>query len=219
MASAKQIAANQLNAQKCTGPRSIQGKKISSQNALKTGLDAKAEIIRGENQADYETLIAEYYARFHPGVPEERCLVDALIKAEWFGRRYMAVETAVWERDFSNSSSVSPGLTYMRQSDVLARVDRRINSAQRNFSSMLKQLLALQAQHAAECPSGVDTETSPDQPAQPDPPQTDVATEPLTNELVSFRTSADPGPSTLPGVDENDPGKPEKEDWQPPIAA
>lgn len=193
----KQIAANQANARKCTGPRSIEGKKTSSQNALKTGLDAKSEVIRHESRADYEALIAEYYARFHPTSPEERCLVDTLIKAEWFGRRYTAVETAVWERDFSNSTSGSLGLAYIRQSDVLARVDRRINSAQRNFSSALKQLLALQAQEAL---------------GQAHP---DVATKTLADELVSFRIVAREPPQSA----ENTLASHPEEQESPPIAA
>ena len=40
MASQKQLAANRLNAQKSTGPRSVEGKAHSSMNALKTGIDA-----------------------------------------------------------------------------------------------------------------------------------------------------------------------------------
>lgn len=53
MASEKQIAANRINAQKCTGPTSIEGKAASSQNALKTGLHAKSDVIATENSDDY----------------------------------------------------------------------------------------------------------------------------------------------------------------------
>jgi hypothetical protein len=45
MATEKQIAANRANAQKTTGPRTEHGKSTSAMNALKTGLDAKNEII------------------------------------------------------------------------------------------------------------------------------------------------------------------------------
>lgn len=149
MATDRQIEANRKNSEKCTGPTSVDGKKKSSQNALKTGLDAKSEVIRCENRADYETLIAEYYAHFRPIGPEERCLVDTLIRSEWFGRRYMSVEAAVWERDF-NLASTSLGLSFVRQSDPLARVDRRINSAQRSFQQALKQLREIQSKRPPE---------------------------------------------------------------------
>jgi hypothetical protein len=63
MATEKQIAANQLNVQKCTGPKYTEGKAKSSQNALKTGLHAKSDVIATENRDNYETLIAEYHDR------------------------------------------------------------------------------------------------------------------------------------------------------------
>ena len=148
MASEKQIAANRLNAEKCAGPRTPSGKAVSSQNALKTGLDAKSEVIRTESQSDYEALIAEYYARFHPTVPEERCLVDKLITSEWLGRRYLRADAAVWEQRFDDTKSEATGRIFRERSDIFARVERRINSAQRNFQQALKQLMAIQAKRA-----------------------------------------------------------------------
>ena len=47
MATEKQIEANRRNAAKSTGPRSPEGKARSSMNALKSGVDAEAEIIPG----------------------------------------------------------------------------------------------------------------------------------------------------------------------------
>ena len=70
MSSLKQIEANRLNAQKSTGPRSVEGRAVSSQNALKTGIDALSLIIRGEDSTDLETLTAEYFERSHPQTPE-----------------------------------------------------------------------------------------------------------------------------------------------------
>ena len=52
-------------------------------NALKSGIDAQSEIIRGENSVDLETLAAEYHSRFQPATPEERWLVDVLIRSDW----------------------------------------------------------------------------------------------------------------------------------------
>src|SRR5579863_8249898 len=100
MASDRQIEANRKNAEKCTGPRTEKGRAISSQNALKTGLDAKSEVLRFESRQDYEALIAAFYDRYHPTVPEDRALVDMLIRSEWLLRRYTAIDTAVWEHDF-----------------------------------------------------------------------------------------------------------------------
>ena len=52
MATDRQIEANRKNAQKCTGPRTEKGRARSSQNALKTGLDAKSVRIPGHADHD-----------------------------------------------------------------------------------------------------------------------------------------------------------------------
>ena len=64
-----QIQANRRNAKKSTGPRSAEGKAASSQNALKTGIDAKSPVIRGEDHATLEALATRYHERFQPATP------------------------------------------------------------------------------------------------------------------------------------------------------
>ena len=186
MASNRQVSANKKNAQKCTGPTTPEGKATSSQNAFKTGLDAQSEVIKTENREHYETLTAEFYNRFQPVAPEERSLVDALIKAEWLGRRYTTAEAAIWEFDFDNVDTNDIGRVFIRRSEILTRVDRRMSSAQRNFISALKQLKILQAARPAD----------PAQPeaATPEPP-TIIAPQELKPKLVSFFT---PAPATAP---------------------
>ncbi len=197
MATEKQLEANKKNAEKCTGPTTQEGKAISSQNALKHGLDAKTEVLRCESEETYEALIAEFYARYHPTVPEERALVNMMIHSEWMERRYACIDAGVWERGFYDTGTESLGLVFEKSQNAFDKVCRRINSAQRNFQRALKQLRELQSQS--------------DQPSRdrkeavlkiPKP------NKPLTPELVSFRTSETPVPPTAPKTEE-----------EPPIAA
>jgi len=141
----RQIQANRLNAQHCTGPKSEQGKANSSKNSFKTGLDAKSEIIRYERREDYDALAAEYHNRFCPATPEERALVDDLIKSEWHGGRYHAIDASVLDRAIQNVPSGNLGVAYTQCADTLSRVERKINSARRNFQRALKQLMGIQA--------------------------------------------------------------------------
>ncbi|MGB2865649.1 MAG: hypothetical protein WBC05_20125 [Sedimentisphaerales bacterium] len=53
MATTAQILANRLNSKKSTGPQTVDGKDVVSQNAVKHGLFAES-VIKGENPADYE---------------------------------------------------------------------------------------------------------------------------------------------------------------------
>src|SRR5665213_3090350 len=186
MATDKQIAANRANAQRCCGPTSPTGKAVSSQNALKHGLDAKSEVMRAESRPEYETLIAEYYARFNPTVPEDRALVDMLIKSEWHSRRYMSIDAGIWERGFLDTSTdeLSLGRVFERSDKVFDRVGRRINSAQRNFQNALKQLLDIRAKRAKE--AALDQSVSNPEPAETSTPV--LAIKPLNPQLVSFHT-------------------------------
>ena len=49
MASPAQLAANRRNAQKSTGPRTAEGKKRASLNALKHGMTAKTVVLPHES--------------------------------------------------------------------------------------------------------------------------------------------------------------------------
>ena len=116
MTSIRRIQANQQNSQLSTGPRTPAGKAIVSQNALKTGFDARALSILGEDPFDFESLRAEYYDRWNPTAPEQRALVDTLIANEWLLRRYDRLETQLWQnfmplddRFNSETSTALPG--------------------------------------------------------------------------------------------------------------
>lgn len=185
MATDKQIAANKINARKCTGPRTEEGKAKSSQNALKTGLDAKSEVLRFESRADYEALTAAFYARYRPTMPEDCPLIDMLIRNEWLLRRYMSVDTAIWEYNFYTTAETSLGATFLKNHQALDHAGRRINWAQRNYQAALRQLTDIRAQRAAQPESESDIdEENVEIAAEPE-----AQTKPLTPELVSFSSN------------------------------
>jgi hypothetical protein len=143
MASQKQLAANRLNAQKSTGPRSVEGKARSSMNALKTGIDARSQTIPGEPISQLEELTDDYYQRFCPTTPEQRMLVDTLIDCEWLLRRFRRVEGQMWENPIFE---ITPAKAFRDGSDHFARLQRRIDATQRNYRNALHELQRLQAE-------------------------------------------------------------------------
>jgi len=151
MASKKQLAANRLNAQKSTGPSSIEGKARSSMNALKTGIDAKTQLIRGEILTTLQELTGEYHDRFRPSTPDQRMLVDTLIDCEWLLRRFRAIETQLWER-VVDIYDITLGHIFAEHTDKFARLQRRIDSTQRHYHNALNQLRRLQAEEAESTP-------------------------------------------------------------------
>ena len=127
MSTQRQIDANRLNALQSTGPRTAQGKAVSSQNALKSGLDADSPFVIGESREEFAELQDEYFARFLPRSPDERFLVDTLIRNEWLLRRLFRVEAQLWEYHTmraSRSEGVPLGEAFGTASDVFMRLHR-----------------------------------------------------------------------------------------------
>jgi len=119
-------------------------------NALKSGIDAQSEIIRGENSVDLETLAAEYHSRFQPATPEERWLVDVLIRSDWQLPRLACAEAQLWRFGIDTAPEGRKGsplgsvLEYADQK--LGRLQRRVDySIQRNYQRALRELERLQS--------------------------------------------------------------------------
>jgi hypothetical protein len=151
MPTQKQLAANRLNAQNSTGPRTAAGKARSAVNALRSGIDAKSQVIHFETPADLEYLKIEYRDRFHPITPVERMLVDTLIDCEWLIRRFRRIEAQLWDDGMQNTVHKSIlGEAFRHNCDAFARLQRRIDSTQRNYRHALHELERLQSIEPAE---------------------------------------------------------------------
>ena len=95
-------AVNRANAQKSIGPKTEQGKTVSSQNAFKHGLYSKALLIPGEDRAKFEALRADLAAEHRPlGVTEE-LLVDEIAQHYWPMKRYRALEAQMYKAKGEN---------------------------------------------------------------------------------------------------------------------
>src|ERR1017187_1659821 len=96
MATPAQIAANQANAQKSTGPRSVEGKSASRFNALKHSIDAATIVIPGEEPADYDALAALSLRDHRPQAATESSHLDTMPRADWRQRRLQNVEADLY---------------------------------------------------------------------------------------------------------------------------
>jgi hypothetical protein len=158
MATDKQIQANRLNAQHSTGPRSVEGKAASSQNALQSGIEAESQIIRGEDPTALAALTNDYLLEYQPRFASERALVDILIDTEWLLRRLRKAEAQLWERQFEEIESWHAawpnqpmaeesvlGRAFSRAEQTFARLERRRDTLQRAFRRTLLDLRQIQA--------------------------------------------------------------------------
>jgi hypothetical protein len=144
MSTIKQIAANRLNALRSSGPCSVAGKAVSSMNALQSGIDAKSNLIRGEDSAALETLTREYRERFLPATPEERLLVDTLIHDEWLLRRFRRIDAEILECEMQEAwtpkQDCAAGQGFIRGQTAFSRLQRRIDSTERSYHRAIETL-------------------------------------------------------------------------------
>jgi hypothetical protein len=144
MATAAQINANRANAQKSTGPRSVEGKTASSLNALKHGADAASAIIPGEDPALYERIVAEYRRDLQPYGAIEEFQVDTIIRADWQRRRLQRIETNLYRQLLSEG--ITPGeidVKVLRDSPtgkLLLKIWSQLNSLDRASHRALSEL-------------------------------------------------------------------------------
>jgi hypothetical protein len=107
MASEMKIEANRKNALKSTGPRTIEGKEASSQNATKHGLCANRNVIRTESQEQYDTFRDEIIADISPAGAMELMLAERIVSLLWRLKRaehfQNSAMNALIERDLNDS--------------------------------------------------------------------------------------------------------------------
>lgn len=92
--SAKQLAANKMNANESTGPRTAAGKEIASQNALRHGLFSSRLLLDGESPDEFEELIFDLHENLRPVGAMEQALMERIAINLWRQRRLVEAETA-----------------------------------------------------------------------------------------------------------------------------
>jgi hypothetical protein len=136
MATPAQIDANRANAQKSTGPRSVEGKSASRFNALKHGIDAASIVIPGEDPADYDALATHYDSEFRPQSASESFHVDTMLRADWQKRRLQGVEADLFHTVLAESPGNSLAAVLLAESPaakLLVRVQRQIAAFERTW--------------------------------------------------------------------------------------
>ena len=139
---AKQLAANRRNAQRSTGPRTLEGKAKSRWNALQHGLLAKAVIPPSlepyESRADFDSLLAALREDLAPASALEELLVERIATCYWRLARLLRAEA---------------GAVADRQSDYCHELAAR-DEHRRAYAAELDSLLApLLAKGTASAPS------------------------------------------------------------------
>jgi hypothetical protein len=87
-----QAEINEANAQHSTGPKTADGKKRSSLNALRHGLTGQLVVMPTEDLEAYQRHLASFTDEYHPKGATEAHLVQALADASWRLNRVAILE-------------------------------------------------------------------------------------------------------------------------------
>jgi len=96
MPTERQSESARINGAKSHGPKSAEGKKKSSRNALRHGCTAGHTILLAcEDRGDFKRMRKDYDAMYKPVTMEEENLVDEMFATAWRLRRATTIETAL----------------------------------------------------------------------------------------------------------------------------
>src|ERR1700745_3062336 len=120
MSTKAQIAANQANAQRSTGPRTGDGKARARQNALRHGLCSGIPKMNDETHGEIDGLLAPLREEHSPVGASEEILVYKMAEHFFFGIRasYLLTEQLDWaDKGSDNNPKLSLLLRYHHTAD------------------------------------------------------------------------------------------------------
>jgi hypothetical protein len=146
---------NKINAQHSTGPKTEEGKKKSSLNALRHGLTGQIVIMPSEDLAAYQRHLAAFVAEYQPEGATEAHLTQSLADSAWRLNRIVALEAnllalpaGAHEDPLQAALAIAAALE--SQSKALANLSMHSQRLSRQFERTVIQLRALQKERRSQ---------------------------------------------------------------------
>ena len=136
--------ANAANARLSTGPRTVEGKARSSQNARTHGLTAAQLVIAPEDREEFDELQARLQDDVRPQGALQQVLFDQIVASAWNLRRIRRMEAEL-------TASAQTYLDILDNPDLTAKLDRLARHQtriERTFHRSLRELKSLQTDAA-----------------------------------------------------------------------
>ena len=153
MTSTKQVQANRENAKLSTGPRTEEGKRRTSRNAIKHGFRAKDPLIPGEDPEEFARHNAELMNDLGPASVVEQNLVDQLVDITWRLKRFGRIEAAIINDLFDKAAEQEENQdkdgeqllgNALADSHALNRLSRYEAQLARRYHNAMKELREVQ---------------------------------------------------------------------------
>ena len=216
--SPRQLEANRRNALNSTGPRTVEGKARSAQNAATHALSnplSKAHFLHTEDEHQYNLLLSEYIATYQPRHRDEYDLLNEAVYAKWRQQRIWLAETAQIEiaiarnepnlqKELPSADAAAHLANGIAHSENLMRLYLRYGAQlHRQYLRCLRELRDLQAQRRPpiDSPNEPTQPTTSEVPSEPIPiaaPKNDSPRQP-DNVLQAESPTRNDLPSTRPG--------------------
>ena len=173
MVSEKQLAANQRNARKSTGPRTTKGKAVASKNAIKHGLLSSEPVMDDESEQEFGQFRDAMFTDLAPLGQLECFLVDRIAASAWRLRRAVRVEGKMLQGDFERRDgqprtkddatleiSVINQVIYQFTYGKFTRYEAHIERGLYKALHELQRLQAARSGEAVPAPVAVDVEVT-----------------------------------------------------------
>ncbi len=145
------LEANRANAQLSTGPRTEEGKAISSRNNFRHGFTGVFCILPDEDDAAFRKLLAGLEAEHDPATPTESLLVGDMARHYWLTQRAIRLQEECFAAGSLDDSKIEKKLAlYIRYQTTnqrafhrclgdLLKLRRARQSEQRGFESQQRR--------------------------------------------------------------------------------
>jgi len=161
MSTPNRAAMNRANSLHSTGPKTPEGKKNSSLNALRHGLTGQIIVMPTEDLAAYQQHLKSFTDEYHPSGATESHLVQALADTSWRLNRVSALETNLLTLGLTHQAppvsapdQIQDALTIAAALDsqckALANLSMHSQRLSRQFERTVAQLRDLQKTRRAE---------------------------------------------------------------------
>jgi len=154
------IAANRRNSRFSTGPRSLEGKAVSSVNAVRHGILSRQPLLADEDPAEYELLNRRLVEAYSPVGAAEELHLDEVVGLAWRLRRAQRVEVALFSIGMpravaqallqAGEDDASIGAAFSSQASAFGLLSRYETSLVSRLHRALAHLERLQSEREAD---------------------------------------------------------------------
>ena len=164
MSSQKKIDSARANGAKSHGPKTEEGRQISSRNADKHGFYSSSVVLPTESREEFEEMLDAYIHQFQPEGEVELDLVEEMVAAKWRQRRLWAIEADLFEEEMMEAKGkldddeieytpITPltrAYDNLSQRPALQLLVRHESRLERAYSHAFKHLQELQRQRSSQ---------------------------------------------------------------------